>query len=90
MTITVTRDGKKLKAKLPHPQCGFVEVSVPCACGSVQVRGTGIRETTHDTYVADAVCCGCGRSAGVMRTKVSTVFGIEEDSRVLNGRMRVY
>ena len=90
MKITVTRDGKRMTAKLPHPQCTYVEVPIACTCGSNKVRGIGIHETTHDTYVADARCCGCDKPSGTIRATVSTIFGIAEDDRVLNGRVRVY
>ena len=47
-------------------------------------------ENRHDTYRADGHCTACGGNVGVIRAKVSTLFGIEEDERVLGGRARVY
>jgi len=44
----------------------------------------------HDTYTAPCQCCDCDEIIGTLVVKVSTIFGIEEDARVLNGRYRVY
>lgn len=90
MKITVTCDGEILAATLPFRNCDHVVVGIACSCGSVNVRGSGIREKTHDTYIADAVCCGCGKQRGAIRAKVSTIFGIEEDERMLSSVARVY
>lgn len=37
---------------------------------------------------SETACCGA--ELGTMRARVSMIFGIEEDERVLNGRARVY
>ena len=60
-----------------------------CQAEHPAVRGTGITHHDHDTYYASAVavCCGAGLR---METRVSTIFGIDEDRAVLNGRARVY
>lgn len=98
MKITLTdRDGRVLVAKQPHEHADRVIVEAgacaKCKLAPLVVRGLGMTidpEASHDTYRADAVCCGCDAPAGVLRVKVSTIFGIEEDERVLNGRCRVY
>ncbi len=60
-----------------------------CRAEDAEVRGTGITHHDHDTYYARAVASCCG-AVMRMETKVSTLFGIEEDNAVLNGRPRVY
>jgi hypothetical protein len=81
-------DGRRLKA---HPFERFATVDAPCGwCGSMHVRGTGKSIESRDTYRADAVCFDCGASRGVLRVKVDTLFGLEEDEAVLHGRARVY
>ncbi len=52
------------------------------------VKGTMVRG--HDTYTADAGCIMCNTVLGKLIVTVNTLFGIEEDERVLNGRCRVY
>lgn len=56
----------------------------PCA----GLKGSMVRG--HDTYTSLAGCTACGKLAGKLVVTVSTIFGIEEDERVLNGRARVY
>lgn len=62
-------------------------------CGrrsAVHARGTGKRAESRDTYVSEAVSTCCGLPLGTMRVTVETIFGIEEDERVLSGPWRVY
>lgn len=61
-------------------------------CGTVpfKVQGGNMRVDDFDTYAADAVCVSCRDRVGTIRAQVSTIFGIEEDTRVLHGRPRVY
>ena len=61
-----------------------------CHCKTLKVRGLGIRERGHDTYTADAQTICCGKPIGKLVVTVDTLFGIEEDERVLHGRCRVY
>jgi hypothetical protein len=51
-------------------------------------RGPGA--AAHDEYHSDAECCACGERVGTLVVKVSTVFGIEEDERVLAGPWKVF
>lgn len=90
MKVTVHVDGRERAAK---PQGDHVRIECPCPhckASPLLARGTGIRSHDHDTYYADAVALCCGKPIGRMSTTVSTIFGIEEDERVLNGRARVY
>ena len=60
-----------------------------CKCGDNRVSGSEMRRG-HDEYVAVARCYGCKAFCGTLYAKVDTIFGIEEDDAVLNGRARVY
>jgi hypothetical protein len=74
----------------PHPEAPFVEAAGwKCRCGSDRVRG-GKPQRGHDEYISDAACAECRAPAGRLVAKVETLFGIEEDIAVLNGRCRVY
>jgi hypothetical protein len=90
--MKITVDGHK--AKLPFDGAGHVIVETlacpQCKLSPVKAHGKGITARTHDTYIAEAVTDCCGASVGQMQTKVSTIFGIEEDEAVLHGRPRVY
>jgi len=44
----------------------------------------------HSTYSGAAECTRCRQKVGNMTVKINTLFGLEEDDRVLNGRCRVY
>lgn len=63
----------------------------PCGCPAIEadgaplplkVGGTGIKHHNHDTFFADAVALCCKKKIGTIETKVSTLFGIEEDEAV--------
>lgn len=91
MKVTViTASGTRHPAEVADSQ-EFVTISRCPACRTeqAQIRGTGIDRHNHDTYYGPAVAQCCGIEVR-METKVSTIFGIEEDNAVLNGRARVY
>jgi hypothetical protein len=92
--ITVRIGDEHHTGDLPHNQAAHVLIDTSCpkckASPPLSVSGLGIRETTHDTYVATAKCNACGEVIGEIRACVDTIFGIEEDERVLHGRFRVY
>lgn len=91
MKITFTpTDGKAETAKLPYDGAAFVEVATPCACGCTSIAGGGQSIESHDTYRAAAHCTKCRKPRGVLRVKMSTIFGVEEDERVLAGPWKVY
>jgi len=58
----------------------------------LRAQGQGRRRGSDDrSYEADAICVSCGESVGLMRTEVSTIFGVEEDENIFfNSRCRVY
>ena len=102
MKISLTTgDGRKLAAKLPYESADHVVVeALTCKCefgredptdfGGLRVRGTGKSIESRDTWRADAQCVSCGVHVGVLRVKMDTIFGIEEDERVMHGPWRVY
>jgi hypothetical protein len=93
MSITVTLtidDGAAYKCKPPYPTAPFADVTGwTCKCGSSRVQGRDMHHD-HDTHYATAHCAECGARVGRLAAKVDTIFGIDEDDRVLNGRPRVY
>ena len=102
MKITIVLDsGKRCKASLPYDGAHYILIAIACpnGCAShkhpqamteTKIAGTGIKHHSHDTYFADAIALCCRKKIGTIETKVDTVFGIEEDERVLNGPQRVY
>lgn len=103
--ISITIDEKKHTVRLPYPSSreAIVDDIHECpACGvkfpldgqgqpfpPFKVKGKNARHT-HDTYVSDGVALCCERYVGKLEMKVDTIFGIEEDERVLNGPWKVY
>lgn len=85
-------DGTRQTATLPYQGCQHVEVDGTCpSCGTKPWKARGGQpETGYDEYRAQAQCLSCDKIVGTMIVKVSTIFGIEEDDRVLSGRYRVY
>lgn len=86
--------GGTREAELPYDAADHVVAEGACpACKAAPfaVRGRGVNQKTFDEYRATAECCGCGATLGTLVAEVSTIFGIEEDERVLlHGRCRVY
>lgn len=81
------------KAKLPYPTAQHVDVSGACPkCDASpwRAQGAGDRQRGHDTIDERCRCLECGAIVGRIVVTVDTIFGIEEDERVLNGRCRVY
>ena len=77
----VTEDGREGRVTGKCPSCKAEPFRVIC-CLAERVDDTLIR--------AGSKCCDCGESVGWVYHHVSTVFGLEEDARVLHGRPRVY
>ena len=106
MKITIVLDdGSRHKAKLPYDGATHLVLDLDCPHGCkrryvanpnsmeqepLKVAGSGIKHHNRDTYFADAIALCCKKKIGTIETKVSTVFGIEEDEAVLNGPWRVY
>jgi hypothetical protein len=63
-----------------------VEGACPkCKATPFSAAGTGMSIESHDTYRAEGACLSCKKRVGVLRVVVSTIFGLEEDERVLYG-----
>ena len=95
MKITIHIEGRgRRSARLPYQGAEHVLMAGACpACGADGPALFGDRpEQGHDRYTATAVHVGadCGAAIGTMVVEFDTLFGIEEDERVLNGRPRVY
>jgi hypothetical protein len=91
-SITVHTLGNTYKAKRPHATADYVVIRTcpKCEVEPCRVQGGGVTHHDHDTYFSRAICLACEADIGEIRTKVETMFGIEEDNAVLNGRCRVY
>lgn len=61
-----------------------------CGATPFMVQGHGRHRHTHDTLRAAGTATCCGDSVGYIYAKMDTLFGLEEDEAVLNGRARVY
>jgi hypothetical protein len=88
--ITPHANGERASATGACPVCGAV---APPGGDSFPVAGTGKSidpDNRHDTYRADAVCLLCDAHVGVIRAKVDTLFGIEEDEAVMRLGVRIY
>jgi hypothetical protein len=92
MKVTFTVDNVEHTCSVPYEGAAFVLVdgwACP-TCKRSGVAGRNQRIESHDTYASDAGCADCKVVVGVLRVQLSTLFGLEEDERVLNGRCRVY
>ncbi len=85
-------DGRAISARLEEGGAAVVVPTCPsCGADAARVRGLGVTHHDHDTYYARARGLCCTQVIGTMETTVDTLFGIEEDERVLlHGRCRVY
>lgn len=96
MKITLKMpDGKRATCRLPFVGAESVVTKVVCGhngeCLSHFVRGNGQNRTeTQYEEEEDAVCVLCKTPRGRLHVKLDTLFGRDEDQRVLNGRYRVY
>ena len=60
-----------------------------CPCARCQadpffVRGSRPNVGTHGAK-AEASCCACGQPVGTLHVEFDTIFGVDEDARVLSG-----
>lgn len=93
MRIILTIAEKNHVMRVPYPDAPFVVSNDDLRCPhcDTEIKARMPHPTIEfDTYRGDAVCAGCDRKIGHMTAKVSTIFGIEEDRRVLEGHCRVY
>lgn len=96
MKITFINKSKRLEAHLPFGGADHVLVAALSTCPDcgepLKLAGReGTMHHDHDTYYTKAGCLACEKTLGELQTKVSTIFGIDEDEAVLvHGRARVY
>lgn len=95
MKVSVIIGESEFHATIPFDGADHVVVDgMACpACANpapLKVRGGGIESRDHDSETAIATALCCGAPVGQLWVTFSTVFGIEEDRAVLNGRPRVY
>jgi hypothetical protein len=92
--VEIRTDAGTFPAAPPYEGADHVRSDIPCpACGASapsSVRGAGVDVRGHDSEEAPAVALCCGATLGRIVVTYSTIFGIEEDRAVLNGRPRVY
>lgn len=93
MKITIRTGTGTIRCVLPYNGCAHVEAEGACPHCNEQpflARCPSIDRHDYDTFYGQAHCVKCGARVGEMRATVSTIFGIDEDDCVLNGRPRVY
>jgi len=83
------RDGS---LKFPTAERVDVDGSCPlCKHEPFQVSGkNGTTEQSRDSITQDAVCRACDEVVGKVKVTFDTIFGIEEDERVLGGPHKVF
>lgn len=93
MRITlITPEGIEMEAVRPYEDAGFVRIA---ACPTCEAPGASIRADKsswrdEETLEGEAYCLECQKLCGTLRVTIGTIFGLEEDRRVLHGRCRVY
>jgi len=93
--ITVSVQGKTHPAIRPEPRSEHVEVAVKCPfCGALPlcVKGEGSNivrgRDSYQNFSAVTLCCK--KPVDWIKSQMDTIFGLEEDERVLNGPWKVY
>ncbi len=93
MRVSVTIGGGARPSSLPENEKWIdVEGRCPtCDRGEFRVIGDIKRQRVGSHEVtAPALALCCGAEVGAVLVEMDTIFGLEEDERVLNGRCRVY
>ena len=93
MKITVIEDdgATRSAAEKKFFSAEYVVCTVACACGSYEVLGTGKNPVvTQRDAETDAKCVDCSKPRGRLRVDFDTIFGIEEDSKVIAGPWKVF
>lgn len=81
-TRTVTVDGSIFTAEMSCPGCRAQPFKLRQVTNKVRY--------SEELYRAGAECIACGDPVGYVYEKPDTIFGIDEDERVLAGPWRVY
>jgi hypothetical protein len=82
--------GERVPLKLSDDAGGAATAETSCSCGSPYVLGSGMQTEGFDGYRAYGFCAKCREPRGTIHARVQTLFGVEEDERVLGGPWRVY
>lgn len=99
ITIEFKADSAVLEAREPFPGSGGVlcQRACPHGCEDISETGSGLYAGASGTVTetergmtGQAICVGCRKPVGTILVAYDTIFGIEEDRRVLHGRPRVY
>lgn len=100
MRITLTSPGSQSwednivqVAERPYLDATFVRVPECPACKRkpADIQGKDPEWLDEATCQANAVCLDCGKPVGILQAIIGTLFGLEEDRRVLQlGPWRVY
>jgi hypothetical protein len=61
-----------------------------CKATPFRLKGGRVETMDDRTIRSGCRCVDCGDAVGYVYHRPATLFGIEEDQRVLNGRCRVY
>ncbi len=62
-----------------------------CGTSPMPLLGCGVANEVDDrTFELKVVCRNCSSPMGVLRVDVPTLFGLEEDRRVLSGPWKVF
>ena len=83
-------DGSRILIRVDLDGVATIPLCPACKASQARIAGSGISHHDHDRYYADGRCMSCMSTIGVIETARDTIFGIEEDSAVLEGRARVY
>ncbi len=93
MKIELRREGKRYQCKREHSDSRAVDVQGDVTCDR---RGSALRIYSpeaikgHNTVEGRAFSQCCDEPVGRLIVIFETLFGLEEDERVLDGRCRVY
>jgi len=93
MKLTLIMEGDRTRLKMPKDGATAILVpkqSCPHCKKELTVTGGGKHIKNQDTYAAPAICVACNMYVGELELQVSTLFGLEEDERVLSMGVKIY
>lgn len=95
MKITLrTNDKADHNCSLPYEGAAAVDVDDGTTCNHcdevLRVYSNQHQSCGDGSVKGRALCLSCKKEVGFLFVEFNTIFGLEEDQRVLNGRCRVY
>ena len=82
--------GDRAVASDSHGPSAEVDGSCPyCGARPFQISGRNMVVKSH-SYESAGYCVACHYYVGIIEAEPGTIFGIEEDERVLSGPWKVY